>query len=413
MSAQSFTCYSLLRKLQILFISLFLIACSPLTTKEQSDHTVILKAARVFDGMSLKTNLALSIRNGVIDKIGEFKSINSENTTIIDLGDATILPGFIELHAHLTYRKIPKETVLKNGITTIRDLGGPIHKPYGGEGGLRVLTAGPIITTPGGYPIPIFGNKGHAIPVANVTEARKTVRQLIEAGAVVIKVALEPGGEAGAPWSSGHGHGHSHSHSHSKKSDNHFAHQQWPLLSEEIVTAIVDEAHKLNRKVSAHIGEARGAEIAINSGVDEWAHMPCATIPKNLLKKAVDQQIKIVTTIDTLSRCTGIFQNTKALAFLGADLFYGSEIAHTDVPWGINAQELLYIKNLTKISAIEVLKMATSKAGRYLNIPKLGTLVNGAPADIIAVAGNPLNRLKTLEYPVFVMSGGKIVVNDF
>jgi len=403
MSFLSLASYSSLRQFTIIFISLFLIACSPLTVVEEKEQTVILKAARVFDGHDLKTNLAIGIKQGVIDNIGEFESFNIANAKIIDLGDATILPGFIELHAHLSYQKIPAETVLRHGITTIRDLAGPLHHPYGGQGSLRVLTAGSIITAPNGYPIPVFGTKDNAIAVTTEAEARKTVNELVDGGAVVIKIALEPGGELGAPWSSGHGHSHGHKH-HDK--------QQWPLLSEKIVTAIVDEAHKRDRKVTAHIGEVKGAEIALNSGVDEWAHMPCALIPENLLKKAVEQQVKIITTIDTLSKCAGILQNTKVLASLGGDLLYGSEIAHTDVPWGINAQELLYIKNLSKISVIATLKKATSEAGEYLNMPLLGTITYGAPADIIAVTGSPVDNMKRLEYPGFVMSGGQIIVNN-
>ena len=76
----------------------------------------------------------------------------------------------------------------------------------------------------------------------------------------------------------------------------------WPLLSEEIVTAIVDEAHQHDRKVTAHIAETTGAQIAINAGVDEWAHIPCDPIPEPLLKQAVSQNVKIISTIDTLSK---------------------------------------------------------------------------------------------------------------
>ncbi|PKO58381.1 MAG: amidohydrolase, partial [Betaproteobacteria bacterium HGW-Betaproteobacteria-18] len=346
------------------------------------------------------------------------------NAKVIDLGDATILPGFIELHAHLTFQHVPADTVLKHGITTIRDVGGPVHKPYGGDGSLRVLTSGPIITAPNGYPIPMLGDTNIAMAVSTEKEARATVRDLIDRGAVVIKVALEPGGEAGAPWSSSHGHGHGpghqdqpaaeHAHTNHKPVYNaSHSKQAWPLLPENIVKAIVDEAHKNNHQVTAHLAEARGAQIAINAGVDEWAHMPCDIIPESLLKKAVAQNVKIVTTLDTLAKCSGVAHNASTWTALGGELLYGAEVAHPDIPWGIDAQELIYMMQMAKLGVMDVLRAATSKAGRHLNLPLLGTLQRDAPADIIAVKGDPTHSLKILEYPDLVISGGKIVVNNF
>lgn len=363
---------------------------------------MLIHAQRVFDGYTFRTNTSVLIVDDQIAQIGSPESIKIEATKTIDLGDATLLPGFIELHAHLNFQNVPAEIVLKHGITTLRDVGGPIRPPQGGKGNLRILTAGPIITAPNGYPITIFGNTHSAIAVSTAAEARQTVSDLAKAGAVIIKIALEPGGESGAPWSSDHGHVH----------PNNTA-PEWPLLPENIVKAIVDEAHQLNRKVTAHIGEEKGAEIAINAGVDEWTHIPCAVIPKNLLKKAVEQQVKIITTLDTLSKCSGIAHNTKILSSLGAELLYGAEIAHPDIPWGIDIQELNYLMRYANLSTTEVLKTATSKAGQHLNIPLLGVLQSGAPADMIAIKGHVLNSLKSLEYPDLVISGGKIIVNNF
>ncbi|SFK57586.1 hypothetical protein SAMN05216302_1009105 [Nitrosomonas aestuarii] len=56
----------------------------------------------------------------------------------IDLGDATILPGFIESHAHISVQNISSETVLRHSVTTVRDTGGPLHKPLGGDGKLHM-----------------------------------------------------------------------------------------------------------------------------------------------------------------------------------------------------------------------------------------------------------------------------------
>ncbi len=382
--------------------------------------SILLKADRIFDGHSFKSDIAITVKNGVIENIDPGDSQPPSNVKVVDLGDATILPGFIELHAHLSFQKVPEDTVLKHGITTIRDLGGPVHKPYGGNGRLRVLTSGPIITAPGGYPIPILDATNIAIAVSNEKEARNAVRKLILGGAVVIKVALEPGGEAGAPWSSSHGHhrhdqpkiDHGNSHRRPGHNDFHMP-QKWPLLPEMIVKAIVDEAHKNNRKVTAHVAEEKGVQIAINSGVDEWAHMPCEVIPVSLLKLAKDNNVRIVSTLDTLSKCPGVAHNSAAWKSLGGELLYGAEIAHPDIPWGIDAQELLYFMIVARMSFVDTLRAATSKAGLHLNLPLLGTLKRGAPADIIAVKGDPSQNLKLLEYPDLVISGGEIIVNNF
>ena len=398
---------------------------SSLVIAQETGHgSILLHAARVFDGNNIRTNTSVLVINGQVAQIDTRESFKSSNAKVIDLGDATILPGFIELHAHLSFQNIPADTVLKHGITTIRDVGGPIHKPYGGDGSLRVLTSGPIITAPNGYPIPMLGKTNIAREVSTEKEARETVRDLINGGAVVIKVALEPGGEAGAPWSSGHGHDHGHGHGHHDQRSVEHAHahpkpahntskQAWPLLSENVVKAIVDEAHKNNRKVTAHIAEATGARIAINAGIDEWAHVPCDAIPEPLLKKAVEQDVKIVTTLDTLSKCSGVAHNAAIWAALGGEFLYGAEIAHPDIPRGIDAQELIYMRQMAKMGLIDVLRAATSKAGQHLNWPLLGTLQSGAPADIIAVRGDPSQNLKILEYPDLVISGGKIIVNNF
>jgi hypothetical protein len=393
----------------LLFIVLTSFVPFQVFAQEAEQTAVLIHAARVFDGNSIRSNVSVLVTGGIIAKIDTREAFKSIDAKVIDLGEATLLPGFIELHAHLGYQQVPAEIVLKHGITTLRDVGGPLHKPYGGDGSLRILTSGPIITSVNGYPIPGMGAENIAIAVSSEQQARDTVRKLVDGGAVVIKVALEPGGEAGAPWMSGHHHaGHEsplHKSVHSKNT--------WPLLSEAIVRAIVDEAHKQGRKVTAHIGEAKGAKLAIDAGIDEWAHMPCDLIPEALLKRAAVQNVKIVTTLDTLSKCSGVAHNAETWAALGGEFLYGAEIAHPDIPWGIDAHELISLMHIAKMQVIDVLRSATSKSGQYLNIPLLGTIQPGAPADMIAVKGDPSHALKILEYPDFVMSGGNCIVNNF
>ncbi len=392
----------------LLFVS---IGCgttqTDLTNPKTANNSILIRVDRVFDGYAFRGSSSVLVVDDKITRIDTPAVSGARAEKTIDLGDATLFPGFIELHAHSSYRNVPHDTLLRHGITTIRDLNGAVHQPYGGKGGLRVLTSGPSLTAPGGYPIVRLGSSCPSVAVSTEAEARAAVARNIKGGAVIIKVALEPGFEAGAPWSGGKNHSPI-----SEPRDEHT--KPWPMLSESIVAAIVDAAHKLGRKVIAHVGESRGAEIALNAGVDEWAHMPCDIIPEKLLRRAAEQGIIVITTMDTLARCSGTFANAKTLASLGVEFLYGAEIGHQDIPRGIDAQELIYIMQITHKPMAELLQLATSKAGEYLNIPLLGTIQVGAPADMIAIKGSVMNRnIKALEYPDFVMSGGIIVMDNF
>lgn len=389
----------------------------------------LLTAARFFDGINPpQIDMSVLVVGDKVQAVGTYAQLSGQCATRYNLGDATILPGFIESHAHVTFQNVSKEKVLEHGITTVQDTGGPLLPPQGGNGTLRLLSTGPIIQAQGGYPLNIFSPDdavggydkiGFAIaPGATMDEVKTVVRNLVAGGATAIKIALEVGGEAGAPWMMSHGHG-----------DVPAA--PWNVLSQEQVQWIVDEAHSLNKRVIAHVGEDTGFELAFNAGVDELAHMPCAKLNSPWLHAAVHNGMKFVSTIDTLASCggAGIYDNAHAIGHvaeehpdeIGFPFIYGSEIAHDNVPWGINGEELHLMLHLTSGAAIEfpdvmnVLKSATSEAGARLGtgIPGLGTLTPGAPADVIAVKGNPLERFKLLEYPDLVMSGGKLVVYKF
>ena len=390
---------------QALRLFLFTVISTTIVQSNQQSP-LLIHALRVFDGDAIRTNTSVLVSDGKVTRIDKRDAFNLSNVREIDLGDATLLPGFIDLHTHIRFLHIDEEIVLKHGITTVREVGGPLHGTTGGEGHLRMLTSGPIITAPDGYPINKMGTDNIAIAVSTEQQARAVVQELISGGASIIKIALEPGGELGAPWT------HEH-HSEKPTLSSVHIHKAWPMLSKALVKVIVDEAHRLNRKVTAHIGESKGAKIALLAGVDEWAHVPCGKLSDTLLNEAVSKNVTIVTTLDTLSKCSGAMPNANMLKKLGGDLLYGAEIAHPDIPWGIDAQELISIKQATQMEPIDILKLATSKSGQYLQLPLLGSLQAGAPADIIAVKGNPLDNFKLLEYPDFVMSGGIVVVNEF
>lgn len=384
----------------------------------------ILTADRLFDGVNFhQDNMAVLIVHNKVKQVGSYDKLRGLCRNRINLGDATILPGFIESHAHITFQSVRKDNVLENGITTAQDTGGPLMAAEGGQGTLRLLSVGPIIQAEGGYPLNIFTAPSSGGPFDQIgypiasdsteTEIQDVVTHLVEGGATAIKIALEPGGEAGAPWMMPH--------------DGPVPAAPWPMLSLEQVQWIVAKAHDFHRRVIAHVGEQTGFDRAVAGGVDELAHMPCATISEESIQAAVTAGITFVTTIDTLGSCAGIHGNAftvtnKMEMTPGTEskFVYGSEVAHDNVPWGINGEEMHLMLHLTHgqgdidfNDVVNVFRSATSIAGENLGIPGLGTLTPGAPADIIAVKGNPFEKFKLLENPDLVMSGGRTIVNKF
>ncbi|WP_344657352.1 amidohydrolase family protein [Catenulispora subtropica] len=354
----------------------------------------VLTADRVFDGEEVHEHHAVAVSGNRIAAVGPSAELRGRGRTIALEG--TLLPGFIDLHAHVHLDQTPRDVVLRHGLTTVRDTGGPLVPLEGGDGRLRVLGSGPILTAPGGYPVPVFGPRA-AREVADADAAREAVRNLAAGGAAMVKIGLEPGGSGGAPWSA-----------HAATSA-----PPWPLLPVETVAAIVAEAHAHELIVSAHLSGPAGAEIALAAGVDEWAHVPCDALPDELIEKAASAGVRVIGTLDTLSRTSGSFPNAVRMAQAGIRLLYGTDLAHPDVPWGIDAFELQLMLHTAGGAATpaEVLAAATARAGEHLGLAPLGRLVAGAPADLIGTRGDALSRFKLLEYPALVVSGGVIVVD--
>jgi imidazolonepropionase-like amidohydrolase len=356
-------------------------------------QNLLLTAPRVFDGHRMLTDTAVLVQDGEIVTVEPWRSVQPGDAHRIDVVGGTVLPGLIDLHVHAGARGIPFDRILAHGVTTVRELGGAGLAASAGPGQLRYLHAGAFITAPGGYPTPVFGPMG-SVTVRGEVNARAAVRDLVNHGASVIKIALEPGGEAGAPWT---------------KAPSHPS-PPWPMLSVDEVRAIVEEAHALSRIVTVHLGEQRGAQIALDAGVDEWAHIPGDAIPEELLREAARRGVRVVATFDTESHCAGTMDNAKKFVAAGGTLLYGTDMGHIEIPDGFDANELQYLTE-AGLSIEQALAAATSLAGQQLGLAPLGTLVPGAPADVIGIPGDPAQDLKNLEYPSLVIAGGEVVVS--
>jgi imidazolonepropionase-like amidohydrolase len=360
---------------------------------EPSHDALLVTADRVFDGFTMRTGVAVLIRGGRIERIGPAAELRGPGVTEITTPSGTLLPGVIDLHTHHTIASIPPDRLLTHGVTTARDVGGLLQPTTHVPGGLRHVLAGPLLTAPGGYPIPV-----RPAPVETVRgrrDARSTVKAVVANGAKVIKVTVEPGGSPGASWSQ-----------HRAKTP-----PPWPMLSVGELRTIVRTAHALDRRVTAHLSGPPGVRRALAAGVDEWAHMPCDRIPRGLLRRAARRHVAIVGTLDTESHCTGVMDNARRWLRMGGKLLYGTDMGHVEIPHGIDAQELTLMVH-AGMRPEAALAAATSAAGTHLGLAPLGRLVAGAPADLVGVTGDPRQDFKPLEHPELVIADGKVVARD-
>jgi len=366
-----------------------------------SSQSLLINAPLLFDGNQFLTGQAILVQNGKIVQVAPLNEISVGDARQINVPGGTILPGFIDMHTHHILNKVPVRRMLEHGVTTARDLGGPVNpvsikQPYQ----LRQLTSGPILSKHSGYPNNVFPGSG--IEVKNPTNARAIVDSLIAKGASVIAVSLEEGGEQGAPWML-----------HEPIPADH-----WPTLSDDELTAIIDQAHNVHHvRVVAYLGNEIAAQRALSFGIDEWAHMPCELLSTDAISSAVSKGVAIDGTIDTEAQCAGVHEN--AVAFLGAGgkLFYSTDMGHPDIPHGIDAQEIhmelhagMHSGMSFPVAITQALVSATSAAGKYLGLGQLGQIVPGAPADIIVIDSDPRVNFKELEYPKFVIKDGLVVI---
>jgi imidazolonepropionase-like amidohydrolase len=334
---------------------------------------VLIRADRLFDGEEMIEPGAVLVRGDEIVEVGEGLDAEAERT--FDLGDATILPGFIDLHVHVQHGR----DMARGGVTTMRNVGSALSylSPPTRDGGVRILKAGPLVTTPGGYPIPVWGPQA-ALVVEGAADARRKTQMLVRRGAAVIKLALAPG----------YGRG---------------------ILSVDEVRAIVEEAHAHDVPVTAHADGIGGVTHVIDGGIDDLAHVACESLGDELLRRLVADRIEVVATLFVMiGFCGSALDNARRFVALGGTLLYGSDVGNAGVPPGIVVAELRLMRQ-AGLTPEQVLAAATSRPGEQIGLAPLGTLAEGAPADVIAVRGDARALRDDLARPLVVVAGGRIV----
>lgn len=430
-----------------LLISLLVVAFLTLTSfvaaqnAAQPPQRTIVKAGHLLDVKSGKTlsGQAIVIEGDKIVSVGPAGDVAASATDqIIDLPNATVLPGLIDAHTHLTgdpkdvgYESlaitIPRQalTGAKNarvtllaGFMTVRNVGAEGYTDValrdainaGDVPGPRMLVSGPPLSITGGHcdnDMLAYQYHASAEGVADgIAAVQHKVRETIKYGADLIKICA-----TGGVLSIG---------------DNPQA-SQYTL---EEMKAIVADAHRLGRKVAAHAHGAQGILWASEAGVDSVEHgsyiddAGIAEMKKNgtylvptlylgdwFLENAAQLHVPPSMLAKAKEVMPAARKNIAHAFASGVKVAFGTDAAV--YPHGLNAHEFAVMVKLG-LSPLQSIQAATVNAADLLGWSgKVGDLETGAWADIIAVDGDPLQDVTALEHVKFVMKGGAVVKNEY
>ena len=408
---------------------------------------IILKAARLIDGTDAPAinNAVVIVTDNKITAVGDARTVRvPAGAKVIDLGDVTLLPGFIDAHTHLVGRVLgdpegdaavvrdyesfaaiisvmhARDTLMA-GFTSVRNVGASgrfddmaLRKAIN-EGwivGPRMESAGHAIGITGGHCDengfrPGLVQLGPMDGVANgPEEIRAAVRYQIKYGADVIKTCA-----TGGVLSEGDAVGATQ-------------------YSFEELKALVDEANKLERKVAAHAHGTEGIKLAVRAGVSSIEHGSFLDEEgARMMKERGTFLVPTLLAAETVERAarTGVLKGLRAEKALAAAAAVRHSIKlavanklqialGTDagvIPHGTNAREFFLLVDWGGMSNMEAIQAGTLNGAKLLGWDKnLGSLIVGKWADIVAVSGDPLKDIHAMERPVFVMKNGVVYRKD-
>lgn len=401
---------------------------------------IVLQAAHLFDGKSgqLVSPGRIVVRGTKIEAVGRDVAAPA-GAQVIDLGDATLVPGYIDAHTHIVgdydeswtrgfynaMMRLPVEqafhaqanakATLEAGVTTVRDVGAGDYIDVAlrnaiAEGlteGPRMLVSVHAIGSTGGhcdaaaFPPGLVREFGEADGVCNGADScRRAVREQLKYGADNIKICASGGVLS--------------------ESDP----VDVPQLTREELDAIVDEAHAWRRKVAAHAHGDKAARMAVEAGVDSIEHGSFLTtqtlqlmktrgvylVPTRMTVKFVEEKAstyppKVAAKARQAAASHGDMM--KNAIRIGVPIAYGTD--SVVYPHGENGREFGDYVELG-LSAAQALMTSSLGSAKLLGVDgETGTLEAGKLADIVAVPGDVLQQIRATERPVFVMKQGKVV----
>ncbi len=421
-------------------LSLTLASLPLLAVAAEPAAPVVLKAAHLFDARSgqLVSNGVVVVQGEKIVAVGSNANVPA-NAQVIDLGNATLLPGFIDAHVHLDgelpanyylgfyenmfrfpveqahYAARYAKRTLDAGFTTVRNAGAGDFVDIGLRNainagvipGPRMLAAAHAIGSPGGHcdqsPFP----PERIAPVgplegvcSGADECRTAVRYQMKWGADVIKICASGGVLSEADP------------------------VDVPQLTKEELNAILSEAHAWKRKVAAHSHGDLAARMAVEAGVDSIEHGSFLTeetlklmkskgtylVPTRLAVYWVNKQAATFPPAIAEKARAAAAEHEKAFRAalrVGVPIAFGTDTGVS--PHGMNAKEFALLVEIGMSPAAALLS-GTRESAKLLGVDaEVGTLESGKFADVVAVPGNVLENIAATEQPLFVMKHGQIV----
>ena len=408
-----------------------------------SSTTTYIHAGQLLDrpGRPPRGNSTIVVRDGKVVEVRDGFAAPDAGAKLIDLRDRFVLPGLIDLHVHLLgiggdplrarlvalnnevvddafIGAANARTTLLAGFTTVRDLGGEPRSSRalrdaiarGDIEGPTIVNAGAPISATGGHGDPV---NGLAEPFATAVAATvdntcdgpadcvRAVRRQVGLGAQVIKFMATGGVLSNVSGGLGR------------------------AFSPEEMKAIVDTAHGLGRKVAAHSHAAEGTRAALLAGVDTIDHgsflddeaialfkrtgaalVPTEVAPIAALAQARSGALPPATVPKAEAAAAAMKESHRKALRAGVKFAFGTDSGVSR--HGENATEFAQLID-TGMTPADAIRSATTVAADVLGqSARIGSLEPGKDADIIAVAGSPLEDVKRLERVGFVMKGGRV-----